>query len=207
MVKLSSSSEVTATHTRLGNDFRNWMHTAQALFASSTILTRERERATSDLRPGPAPIEVLTLWPEIMLAAFGIECLIKALWLRQGHILARAGKYVPILRKEAHDLARLCAAVGVALTPAETDALERMSIISRSIGRYPISRTAHETRPRRFVTGAGSPFFWSDGDDRLVESLVMRLKKQLRQGTSARQLSNQAMQRTLTRRTPQVSND
>jgi hypothetical protein len=35
-----------------------------------------------------------------MLAAFGIECLIKAIWLKQGHQLARDGKYIPMIPKE-----------------------------------------------------------------------------------------------------------
>ncbi len=85
------SESVIAIHTRVGNDYRNWMHTAQTLFAGSTILTRERERACAGLRPGKAPIEILTFWTELMLIAFGIECLVKAIWIKQGNQLARDG--------------------------------------------------------------------------------------------------------------------
>src|SRR2546425_11251665 len=93
-------------HTRVGNNYRNWMHTAQTLFAGSTILTREDARARASLRrTGNAPIELLTVWTELMLAAFGIECLLKAIWLKHGHELARDGKYIPIVPNDRHRLA------------------------------------------------------------------------------------------------------
>jgi hypothetical protein len=85
---VNRSEEKVAVHTRIGNNYRNWMHTAQTLFAGSTILARESERARANLRHGgKAPIELLTVWTELMLAAFGIECLVKAIWLKQGHEL------------------------------------------------------------------------------------------------------------------------
>src|SRR5205814_9743293 len=83
-----------ARQPQAGNNYRNWMFTARALFAGSTILARESERARANLRHGgKAPMELLTVWTELMLAAFGIECLIKAIWVKQGHSLARNGKY------------------------------------------------------------------------------------------------------------------
>ncbi len=157
------------------------MHTAQTLFAGSTILTRERERARANLRaPGKAPIELLTLWTELMLAAFGIECLIKATWVKQGHELARDGKYVPMRRNEGHQLVPLCQVAGIKLDVREADVLERLSIIARTIGRYPIPKRAHETRPREFYCQTGSPLSWSSDDDHVVESVVLRLKTELR---------------------------
>jgi hypothetical protein len=76
-------------HARVGNAYQNWMHTAQTLFAASKVLKREHEHAGAALRrTGKAPIEILTVWTQPMLAAFGIECLIKAIWLRQGNQLA-----------------------------------------------------------------------------------------------------------------------
>jgi hypothetical protein len=67
-------------HARVGNACQNWMHTAQTLFAASKVLKREHERACAALRGmGKAPIEMLTVWTQTMLTAFGIECLIKAI--------------------------------------------------------------------------------------------------------------------------------
>src|SRR5438045_3101200 len=66
-------------HTRLGNDYLEWEYTAQALFAASAILNRERERVETPFKPGPAPMESQPFWIELILDAFGVECLIKAM--------------------------------------------------------------------------------------------------------------------------------
>jgi len=129
---------------------------------------------------GKAPIELLTIWTELMLAAFGIECLVKAIWLKQGHQLARDGKYIPIVQNEGHRLVPLCRAVGINMDAREQDALERISIIGRTIGRYPIARRAYEMRVGQFHKHTGSSISWSSDDDRIIESLVTRLKVMLR---------------------------
>jgi hypothetical protein len=161
-------------HTRVGNDYRNWALTAQALFAGSTILTRERERARENMRPGlsKAPIELRTAWVELMLAAFGIECLIKAIWIKKGHQLAHDGKYVPMTKND-HQLVKLCRVVGITLDPRETDALERIADIAGAIGRYPIPR---RSSPTHFRGGRS----WSSTEDHIIENLVARLKMELR---------------------------
>jgi hypothetical protein len=142
-----SASDHIEIHTRLGNDYRNWKHTAQELFAGSTILTRERERVEKGLQSGKAPIEVLTLWIELMLAAFGIECLIKAIWLKQGNTLARDGKYIGMGKKEPyHQLVKLCDLAGITLDPREADALQEISDIATSLGQYPIAKRVENER-------------------------------------------------------------
>jgi hypothetical protein len=160
------------THTRVGNDHRNWKHIAQMLFAASEVLTRERERAEANLKSGPAPKESLTLWIELMLAAFGIECLIKATWLTQGHRLADKGKYVPMMKKERHRLEKLCAVAGIVLSQREEQALVELSDIAGSIGRYPIPSRAPQTT---------DALGWSSANDHIIENLVRRLKIQIRQ--------------------------
>ena len=178
---MNRSDDEVAMHTRVGNNYRNWIHTAQTLFAGSTILTREHARARANLRrTGKAPIELLTVWTELMLAAFGIECLVKAIWLKQGHQLARDGKYIPIVQNERHRLVPLCRAIGINMDAREQDALERISIIGRTIGRYPIARRAYETQARQFYKHTGSPLSWSSEDDRIIECFVTRLKLMLR---------------------------
>ena len=156
-------------HARVGNAYQNWMHTAQTLFAASKVLKREHESARAALRgTGKAPIEMLTVWTQPMLTAFGIECLIKAIWLKQGNQLARDGKFVPMIKNERH---QLCGAARVALDSREADALERMSDIAGSIGRYPIGRRAREYKS----------VSWSSNDDDIIENLIVKLKTQLRQ--------------------------
>jgi hypothetical protein len=165
-------------HTRVGNDYLNWKHTTQTLFAASKILTRERERVEPTLKPGPAPIEILTFWIELMLAAFGIECLIKAIWLTQGHQLARNGKYVGMMSNEGHRLEKLCRKAEIVLNEREKEVLTRISNIAGSIGRYPIPSRAPQT------TGA---LGWSSPvDDDIIGNLIVRLKIELRKYESAK---------------------
>lgn len=140
------------------------MHTARTLFAGSKLLKHERERS---FQSGHASIESFTVWIEVMLMAFGIECLIKAIWIKQGNQLARDGKYIPITKNEGHQLVKLCGAVGFALEQREADALQRMSDIAGSIGRYPIPRRASQTEGVRS---------WSSEDDGIIENLISRLE-------------------------------
>ena len=104
-----------------------------------------------------------------MLTAFGIECLVKALWVKQGHEIARDGKYLPIIEKERHRLVALCQAVGIEINSREIDALQRVSDIARSIGRYPIPLRSSE-----------ADCDWSPEDDHVIASFVSRLKRELR---------------------------
>jgi hypothetical protein len=151
------------------------MHAARELFAGSEVMRRERQRLFANLRSGTrtldeTPPEFFTTWTELMLTAFGIECLIKAIWIKQGNQLARDGRYVPMTKNEHHDLVRLCGVAGIALDQCEINALNQISDIAGSIGRYPIARTASLTEGVRS---------WSSEDDEVIGNLIVRLKKEL----------------------------
>ena len=175
---MADEPDLIEVHTRIGNDYQLWRLTAQTLFAAATILSREYERVRSTLPrsgSGRLPMEMYTVWTTPMLLAFGVECLIKATWVKQGRVLARDGKYVPMCKNERHDLVRLCGVAGIALNPTERDALSRISRIAHSIGRYPVSRSA-EDRWWQYT--------WGTDDDRIIEALIARLKAELRKGES-----------------------
>jgi hypothetical protein len=160
-----------AIHTRVGNDYRKWKHTAERLFVGSKMLNRERERVRRTMRPPcEAPSEIFTLWISLMLTAFGIECLIKAIWLKQGHQLARDGKYVEMIKHERHQLVELCGAARIALDSRQTQVLQRISEIAGSIGRYPIGRRSSEADRGRV---------WSGRYDRVIEDFIAKLQTQL----------------------------
>ena len=106
------NESVIARYSELGNEPGLWVHSAQTLFAGSEILRRERERVTANLAYRKEPNAIVMPWLELMLTAFGIECLIKAVWLKQGHRLAQNGKYVPMTNNERHHLVKLCRVVG-----------------------------------------------------------------------------------------------
>jgi hypothetical protein len=101
----------------------------------------------------------------------------QAIWIKQGNQLARDGKYIPITKNERHQLVKLCGAVGVALDPREADALERMSDIAGSIGRYPIPSRARQSEGVRS---------WSSEYHGIIENLILRLKLELRKKSAPR---------------------
>ena len=169
---VADEPDLIEVHNRIGNDYRLWRYTADTLFAAATILSRQYERVRSTLPRGSGrlPMELYTVWTTPMLVAFGVECLIKAIWVKQGHVLARNVKYVAMCKNERHDLVRLCGIAGIALNPAEREALGRISRIAHSIGRYPISRSAEDR----------SQYTWGTDDDRVIEAFIARLKAELR---------------------------
>jgi len=158
-------------HTQIGNDPFRWEITARSLFAASKALKSERERVQSTLKPGPAPEIITTLWIDVMLTAFGIECLVKSIWILQGHQIACDGKYVRMAKNEGpHELVKLCNIAEIPLNERETEALQRMSDIGKSIGRFPIGKSA-VTQLR----------YWSSkDDDDVIEKFVAKLKAQIR---------------------------
>lgn len=76
-----------------------------------------------------------------MLRAMAIECLLKALWLKHGGMLAKDGRYVGVSKKNEHRLHDLAKAVSqkgyIVFTKRELELLEQASYWITS-GRYPI---------------------------------------------------------------------
>jgi hypothetical protein len=163
----------TASFDRLGNSIVQWRRSGVQLLASAQVLSRERERAEpKGGGSGKAPMEMLTFWVELMLCAFGIECLLKALWLKKGGTLARNGRYQKVIGKENHNLANLCRVVSFQISARETAVLDKISEIARSAGRYPIATTSESMHEE---TGS-----WDGIEDKVLERFLVKLDAELR---------------------------
>lgn len=137
---------------RGGNSVERWIDKARSLLDSADVLDtfhgslleelcRETEqRDLSDLEC--RRLSVRDVSP--MLCAMATECLLKALWLKHGGVLAENGTYRGILRGSEHQLDDLAVAVGAkaGLVFAEED-IELLKLVSNWIvvGRYPIPRS------------------------------------------------------------------
>jgi hypothetical protein len=164
-------------HTQIGNNYSNWTSSAQVLFAASSVLTRERNaedaRILNSTDATPVSVAILTLPAELMLTAFAIEALLKALWLKKGNKLVHQGKYTPLpceQKRQFHNLAALCDNVGFILREGERIVLDILSSTGRFKGRYPIARRSVDMR---------SIFFWSHDYDKVTGELVTRLWRTL----------------------------
>ena len=176
MTKCHVNKDCIGSFTRSGNNYRNWFNTASRLLADSATLRRKTRRIRNSLRHGAKPPpEMLTVWTEVMLAGFAVECLIKAVWLKTGNELVRDGEYKGILRNERHQLVPLCDRVGIPLSSTERRSLHGLSRIMLSVGRYPIPRKPSE------VT-----ISWESKDDGVVSTFVQRLELMLRSHLAGR---------------------
>lgn len=156
-----------------GNSFKNWIITARELLASAIVLRREREKVEEPKVAGvsKAPMECLTFWVELMLCAFAIECLLKALWLKKGNQIAKDGVYCKILTKENHDLVALCQKVAFPINSVEEKILTKLSELGRATGRYPISRN--------FTQMHDGTEQWSSVEDKIIEAFILRLEHEI----------------------------
>ena len=109
-----------------------------------------------------------------MLLGMATECLLKALWLKHGGILAEGGKYRSIPTAKNHRLDQLAVAVslkgGIKFTQQELELLERASFWISS-GRYPIPMKSRDNLALQKPL-IGNPF---EG----LRSLMQKLEKEL----------------------------
>src|SRR5438876_7342628 len=114
-----------------------------------------------------------------MLRAMATECLLKALWLKHGGMLAEDGRYVGVSKKEhrLHELAKTVSQKGhIVFTKRELELLEQASCWITS-GRYPIETVYSFLVPYRRLDGTLAPRqFWRG--DPLEELKVLTAKLQ-----------------------------
>ncbi len=118
-----------------------------------------------------------------MLRAMATECLLKALWLKHGGILAKDGRYVGVLKKKEHRLDELAKAVSrksqVIFTGRELELLEQASYWITS-GRYPIQREYSYLVPLSKRDGTVAPRqFWRGDPVEELQALIAKLQKAL----------------------------
>src|SRR5665213_1170764 len=99
-----------AWYTQMGNNPHTWSGSASQLFAASMILRHEREKERERVLTAETPVGLVsvalgTAGAERLLTAFALEALLKAVWLKTGHNLVAAGKYIglPCERKGWHN--------------------------------------------------------------------------------------------------------
>ncbi|CCQ89878.1 hypothetical protein NITGR_180008 [Nitrospina gracilis 3/211] len=81
-----------------GNSPESWISTSKALLVSARVLRDAFENAQltlpeSDNKNENFEILMSTLEPELMLRAFALECLYKAIWLSRGNELYKNGSF------------------------------------------------------------------------------------------------------------------
>ena len=83
------------------------------------------------------------LAPAIMLQGYAIEAALKANWIAQGKVVALNGQYkISAITKDNHDLVRIAKELCFPLLPDEDEVLERLTLYTTSLGRYPVTKSS-----------------------------------------------------------------
>jgi ribosomal protein S10 len=169
-------------HTWVGNSPDAWRSCASDLLAAAAVLRERRE----SISPGTVPLpNVWRLHPvELMLDGMAIECLLKALWVKRGHKLAKDGAYVRVPQAGPHDLVQLAGVLQLPLSHLEKDVLRRLSHFIEYRGRYPVPKDAEKLQLTRTPRGGrSSATHWNTpSDQRLFDAVVSRLDRLLDEG-------------------------
>ncbi len=163
-------------HTWAANSPEAWKACACSLLAAGTVLRERRARGNRSSAGRPNQWEIHPV--ELMLNGMAIECLLKALWVKRGHNLAKDGKYKRVPRAGAHDLVQLAGVLELTLSTLEKDVLRRLSHFIEYGGRYPVPKDAEKLQLTRTPSGGrASATTWATPSDQvLLEAIVGRLR-------------------------------
>jgi len=168
---------------KLGNTPLAWKMSAGNLLAASAILRAQSANFDhSSPEAGDSIPDAVRVHPvDLMLRGFALECLLKAIWLKRGGVLCADGEYLSIKGAADHQLLQLCDVNALQFSPAQRDVMNRLSLFTTSVGRYPLARNWSATRIRSlFGGGKGIPTYWATpGDDATFDAIVDDLNQVL----------------------------
>jgi hypothetical protein len=109
----------------------------------------------------------------LLLRAFGLECLLKALWLYSGRKLVDGRNYIGPRGAKGHNLLALADAVGVILAAQERALLSHLAQWVEG-GRYPVEAKRRDD----------ALYLWSDAHERDFRRTLKTLSARLPGGKS-----------------------
>lgn len=171
---------------RVGNSPDAWQSVASNLLFASQVLTERCDVPEPSAPVVPAQYSNLTRLGavELMLRGMAIECLLKALWLKQGKFFVEEGEFARVPKVGSHNLLELAEAVSLWPTDIEStplEGLEKDLLIRLShfieCGRYPIPMNSDKLLlTKRPKGGKSSKSTWSPhSDNPLFDKLVLRV--------------------------------
>jgi len=177
-------------HENLGNDSGLWTLTADSLLIAARYLKQIYDSGDRSklVTSQDAPPEFYVYDPCLLLRGYAVECLLKALRLRQGHKLVKKGSFIGgFCGANNHRLDQMAKDIGkeseIKFTTDELDLLKRLSYIVRVTGRYPVAREYTDDMPvikerdgRKLIVGPGG---WeqAQGENRDEQTFDKILKK------------------------------
>ncbi len=118
-----------------------WRASAQDLLAGANAI-KEKVRDFGPMMDSLAVVEA-------MLLGFGLECLLKAMWIKGNNSLTESGRLRGIPRVGDHELLKIARAVRYRLSHEEAAVLNKLTAFVKFAGRYPIATRAEQMKPTR----------------------------------------------------------
>ena len=169
-----TAAEQKADFDRICNDPKRWRQKAHDLLVAGSILHEAYDNAAKSMaqhKEGEVPEEFWVLEPALMLQSFAAECLLKALFLRGGGLLAKDGKF---LERRTHELVDWCTTVSLDIPEAERRCLKTLSLIATSYGRYPVPIYWDKNPVKKGKRGFSPRYQWSSADCLALDDFLQK---------------------------------
>ena len=172
----------------IGNDHKMWRASADSLIVSGYILHEyhlnglENDKSPTG-KAMPTPNFMKVLCTSKMMYGFGIECLIKAVYTKEGNKITNIGKgtYKPMIKKNGHDLNKLSDEINFTRNDKEINLLARLTKIMISIGRYPIGTHYSVTDPGEKQNRHKNSIHWAEPEDnKTLSDIIEKLNKRIK---------------------------
>ena len=177
---------IVLTTTRIGNNLKFWRDSGEISLIGHRALMKALHQAQKELfaqhsESVTPPEEIFVQSPALLLLGLGIECYLKAAWLKNGNKLTQDGKFVGVNRHN-HDLVFLAEKLEFNLNVEEREVLENLSYFVTGPGRYPIPDYFEKFAPGgKLKNNVSHIGFWDTRHLHTAESIVQRLAKRLGQ--------------------------
>lgn len=166
----------------MANNPLEWSAAANDNLVAADVIDAAMAAATSRAAQGMAaatePVMRLS-WKSRMLRAYAVECLLKAIFVKNGNKLGDGGMIIRNAFPTNHDLVEMWTVAGLTPLPAKDERrhlLEKLAQISTSLGRYPIAMRWNKPKPDLVKN---SLMDWTTSEDQKLAALLKDLKSQL----------------------------
>lgn len=166
-----TQDEMKRKYDAMANDYIQWIEAANDNLIAADAISEAIIAAMKHSGNQPA---MRLHWKILMFRAYAIECLLKAVYLKNGNRLASGGSFIHTALPKGHNLVAMWKLVSLPpLTKEWRGLLEKLTQISTSLGRYHIGLAWNKPKPN---LAKNSIMDWTTGEDQVLESIIRELK-------------------------------
>ncbi|WP_221030920.1 hypothetical protein [Actomonas aquatica] len=161
-----------------GNSVDAWKQKAEELSFCAEGLQSHADSESSKVYDLQKQIilQMSSFWVKQMLRGFTLECLLKALWLKNGNSLCDQGRYNGLDGIKNHRIHEMAPKVGFQTNDTEKRVLRILGAFATSGGRYPVF-TKYDSLSKDF--GSGNPKFILEWNLQELEPAYFELRRKL----------------------------